>query len=94
MFEAEVKNGIRLLDEKVPGWAKRINLAKLDMESCHNCILGQLFGLYETGLYAIGAVISNTKENTEEGFFCHKEEDSDKLKEVWRTEIKKRQAAK
>lgn len=39
-----VANGVTLLDEKVPGWWRAINLEQLQMESCTHCMLGQLFG--------------------------------------------------
>jgi len=38
-----VDEGAALLDEKLPGWAERINLAQLDLASCYQCVLGQLF---------------------------------------------------
>lgn len=52
----KVANGVKLLDEKVPGWWKAgvIDLETLEMKSCFNCMLGQLFG-YETEK-ALGAV--------------------------------------
>jgi hypothetical protein len=37
-----VARGAALLDEKVPGWAERIDLAELDLSSCWRCVLGQL----------------------------------------------------
>jgi hypothetical protein len=55
-FEAEVQRGIALLDQKVPGWRKRIDLDRLDMimglpdsTGC-GCILTQVFGNYWRGL--------------------------------------------
>ena len=48
-----VARGAALLDEKVPGWWKVIDLEKLRMQNCTNCMLGQLFG-HETEL-ALGA---------------------------------------
>jgi hypothetical protein len=38
-----VAKGAALLDDKKPGWAERIDLGKLQMHSCYECILGQLF---------------------------------------------------
>lgn len=39
-----VARGAALLDEKVPGWYTRVNVETLKMESCVQCMLGQLFG--------------------------------------------------
>ena len=38
-----VKRGSRLLDERHPGWRKKINLKKFDMDICPRCVIGQLF---------------------------------------------------
>lgn len=39
-----VANGVKVLDEKVPGWWRAIDLNSLNMGSCSHCMLGQLFG--------------------------------------------------
>lgn len=39
-----VTNGVRVLDEQVPGWWRVINLEELQMADCSVCMLGQLFG--------------------------------------------------
>ena len=41
-IEERVANGAQLLDEKVPGWYKLINLATLRLSSCYDCVCGQL----------------------------------------------------
>ena len=48
--EANAERGANLLDEKYPGWYKKINLDNLDITSCFRCILGQLYGSYENGI--------------------------------------------
>lgn len=45
-----VKNGATLLDSHIPGWRNKINLDILDIGSCFNCIVGQIFGGYCEGL--------------------------------------------
>ena len=50
-----VAEGVKVLDEKVPGWWKVIKLDDLKMSDCHTCMLGQLFG-YDTET-AIGAAM-------------------------------------
>jgi hypothetical protein len=55
-----VARGAALLDEMKPGWDARVDLAELDLSSCRQCVVGQLFGEefgrwpYETGLRALG----------------------------------------
>lgn len=46
--------GARRLDKVRPGWRGEINWADLRMGSCSRCILGQLWGTYETGADAVG----------------------------------------
>jgi len=38
-----VANGTKVLDEHDPEWFNQIDLARLDQDSCFDCILGQLF---------------------------------------------------
>lgn len=38
-----VARGAALLDEKLPGWDKDINLDRLDLSSSCRCVVGQLF---------------------------------------------------
>lgn len=40
----QVAKGVALLDEKVPGWWRVIDLDHLQMQNCTQCMLGQLFG--------------------------------------------------
>jgi hypothetical protein len=55
-----VARGAALLDEKRPGWDARVDLAVLDLASCRQCVVGQLFGEefgnwpYLAGLQALG----------------------------------------
>lgn len=44
-----VNNGIAYLNEREPGWIVRINLDTLDLSDAHNCILGQLYGVFAHG---------------------------------------------
>lgn len=41
-----VERGATLLDEHVPGWYARVDLATLDVAHPCACVLGQLFGNY------------------------------------------------
>lgn len=49
-----VQKGIKLLDEKYPGWENEIDISKLQMMNHKNCIVGQLFGDYLRGLKILG----------------------------------------
>lgn len=41
--KALAKTGAKFLDERVPGWADRIDLTELDIHSSETCVLGQLY---------------------------------------------------
>jgi hypothetical protein len=43
----KVRSGVRFLNGILgKGWQKRIDVDKLDLSECRNCILGQLYGNY------------------------------------------------
>lgn len=80
-----VTAGANLLDEKWPGWYSVIALDRLAMESCTQCILGQLCGNYHDGLDFIGIQLGEPK-----GFYSNTKKDDEALAELWRAEIKNR----
>jgi hypothetical protein len=41
--EERVAKGAALMDEKVPGWAEKVDKSRLNISSCADCILGQTF---------------------------------------------------
>lgn len=41
-LEHEIARGVNLLDQYSPGWEAHIDLRRLDMLSCENCVLGQV----------------------------------------------------
>lgn len=45
--------GATYLDENYPGWRESISARNLDMASGSQCILGQFFGDYDTGIEEI-----------------------------------------
>jgi len=73
-----VERGAALLDEKQPGWAERIDIAKLEIEDPCLCVIGQLFdsnnvrflndcrmlglGLYQTVDYGFNTLTACTGE--------------------------------
>lgn len=48
-YTERVARGAALLDEQEPGWAARIDVSRLDLESDCQCVLGQLHGSYRAG---------------------------------------------
>ena len=83
--------GAALLDEKLPGWAERINLAELELSSCYRCVLGQLFAHvppadefsspYSTGMRAIDVSAWDAVRHGFDG------DDADDLNAEWRRVI-------
>jgi len=51
----EVKKGAALLDKHMPGWELKIDIPKLDMHDCFQCILGQSF-IEDGAEYGLGTV--------------------------------------
>ena len=54
MFEAEVARGAAWLDARSSGWERRVDLGRLDLTDCGECVLGHVFGGYYTGLNQAG----------------------------------------
>lgn len=52
-MSAAVERGAVLLDEKRPGWEHELDLARLKLENCTDCVLGQLAGHYADGVIAL-----------------------------------------
>lgn len=50
MYEDRVARGAELLDRVRPGWHREITADRLAMDSCNQCILGQIYGDYGRGL--------------------------------------------
>lgn len=57
-----VSAGIALLDEKVPNWRDKVNIATLNIRHTRQCVLGQVFKTdddswesgYDVGIKALG----------------------------------------
>ena len=53
-IDQRVARGAQLLDREGPtGWREQIECDTLDLSDCKQCILGQLYGDYEPGLYKL-----------------------------------------
>jgi hypothetical protein len=89
--------GAALLDARGP-WADRIDLVRLDMASCRDCVLGQLYGWYSSGRAALD--LSTSAAELYGFVFTCDADDSDDcvscgpqyplLTEAWRDEIASR----
>lgn len=54
-YTSVVAKGIQFLDKNYSGdWRSKLDLDELDLGSCSVCVLGQLFGSYDTGLNEMG----------------------------------------
>jgi hypothetical protein len=49
-MRGNIKRGAAWLDKHYPDWEWRINLDKLDLGRCSECVLGQLAGGYLTAM--------------------------------------------
>jgi hypothetical protein len=82
-----VLRGLKLLDKKMPGWADKIDLATLEMESCDWCVIGQLFGQTEwAGLaYNDGLAVLGIADKGEEFGFDLMDYFDGQARENWNT---------
>lgn len=53
MSLTNVQTGAALLDRERPGWEQKIDSATLDLNTCTQCILAQVFGSYQAGVAAL-----------------------------------------
>lgn len=78
-----VRKGIKFLNEREPGWRKRIDLNTLDVANCAKCVLGQLYGEYGTGVHKLfpelgrefnylGGVLGEHGFTTQASADCHR----------------------
>ena len=44
MLNERIQSAIQVLNKEIPNWRDKIDIDKLNMDSCYNCILGQLYG--------------------------------------------------
>lgn len=101
------KIGATVLDVLRPGWAEEIDLAKLRMSSCQECVLGQLYGTYWKGaetLFVARSTGEDPASSRDEGAHAaaieagfHNEDpagflDYTQLTGAWKREIRKRLA--
>ena len=47
MFEAQIAKGVQYLDADLGmSWPEKINIQRLELNSCYRCLIGQLYGSY------------------------------------------------
>ena len=92
-----VRKGIKFLNEREPGWRKRIDLNTLNLANCAQCVLGQLYGEYGTGVHKLfpelgrefnylGGVLGEHGFTTQTSTFGDRDH-WDRLNAAWRTEL-------
>jgi len=88
----EAQCGALLLDADVPGWGGRIDEAKLDLGSCDDCVLGQVYGSYSSGCSALR--LDTVVQRERHGFTLYSCDDDewDALAAAWLVEIRARLA--
>ena len=52
-YTEQVKRGRALLDKERPGWREEIDLSQLELSLGCLCVLGQVFGHYNSGVFAL-----------------------------------------
>ncbi len=90
MFEDRTAKGAALLTEKIPGWENALNIAILNMACPQKCVLGQQFGAYINGVYALNLT---AKECVEHGFTldrCEPDRFYIDLTDAWREAIREK----
>lgn len=96
MSEIErVHRGATLLDERRPGWAEQVDLARLDMASPWQCVLGQVggggIGCYNDTCEALG--LAEADAQRAHGFETSVGESYGVLHGPWVDEIESRRQA-
>ena len=91
VLKARVERGAALLDAEQPGWAPRIDVSTLELESQGFCMLGQLYGNYHVGTDRLG--IQGWRYGfipTRKNMFTESDSDYPRLLPLWREAIEAR----
>lgn len=66
----QVERGAALLDEVRPGWDRNVDITKLNLNYCHLCVIGQLYGVdwrgYDQAAHDLG--LSSWDDEVRHGF--------------------------
>lgn len=91
-IQKRVARGVALLDERVPGWEKRIDLKELKMQDCFQCMLGQLYGDFGYGIFRLK--LKDLETDIDHGFNLDidsiEADDFQLLQQEWTRVIKQR----
>lgn len=88
-MESQVANAAKLLDKNVPGWADKVKLTYLHMDSANLCVLGQVFG----GAFGVDKKYHLKAFGTDStGAYMDDPKQLKKLTNLWKAEIKNRRA--
>jgi hypothetical protein len=60
--------GVEALDATTPNWWKDIDLERLNLKDCVNCVLGQLYNNYTTGVQALTELLDENHLHADEHF--------------------------
>jgi hypothetical protein len=97
MYEAEVARGAAWLDEVAPGWERKIDLSVLNLDSCRQCVCGQVFaeqiGWCDGFRFALNEMADDWALSSQLGFSLGSIDDWDKwddLGQAWVHLIKER----
>lgn len=86
-----VERGAKLLDEKHPGWAAKIDTSILNIRFSDRCILGQLYGWFYQALDSFGILFEDCYlYGFSENYALHPDENWEYLDDLWRQEINDR----
>lgn len=93
--EQRVAKGAQLLDQHRPGWRDSIKPQTLNIDSCRDCVLGQVFGSYYVGLVKLWP--TNREDGryvrpSDYGFanlFTASHETAQSLHATWRAEVQR-----
>ncbi len=100
MYQDRVARGAKLLDARKPDWFRLVVLDWLSMDSCDDCILGQVYGHFLDGCVKLGNALMHREAVVEFGFdlpaagrYALGPEALDRfeqLADAWRVEIRRR----
>lgn len=76
-----VQRGADLLDDRLPGWRKRVNPNHLDLGNTCNCVLGQTLGDYGEAVELLGLTQAESRKF---GFTTFGHQSFDSLTKAWR----------
>lgn len=84
---ADVDRGIALLDEKKPGWRDEVDVDRLSIINGFDCVLGQLYGGYYTGLKIVAPADWTDDWDVRHGFVGETLEDTLDLAAIWKQRL-------